>query len=978
MKSHHAIKLLFFLALLLSSTTFPSWASSDPKKPKIVVAGEIKGIRSRIENGTVFSYVSFFIVHVKNGSGSMKNTEITIRCIGGGIGTTVLVRSDQAYFFVGEKAQVTIEEEGQVFKVVGGRRGKAQLDENFQVITQRTAAGYRLTWFRPPSEFQASTTRPGPDWYGPLEWSDSQLPVTYWIDTRYIPSGIGEAAFVTHARQCYQNWADDPGSYIDYAYGGTKTNTEPGQDDGFNLFAWRYIDGSGGTLGVAYTWCTWIEGNYDSLRITDSDIELDTGDAWSAADTCPPNRFDVQNVGTHEVGHTVQLADLYDAEDSAMTMYGFSGLGETEKRSLAWGDQAGVRILYPSSYTVTTTTTTTSSTTTSYGTTRITTTATSTTTSMSTTASTTFLTTTSTHWSSGATSTTYTTRTTSYSTIPTFTSTTTSSSSGTSSYTSTQLSKTGTATSTQYITTTVTSDGTIHITVTTRLKFVEQFLERIISTLSSWFSQLIQILQRALVVQTEKEIVVKVEPELYPRGTTRILFDASPKPGTMNNPVTFSGTLLGSWRPIRDGMVVNRPVEVRTGWGFGAVVNTDDYGRFAVSTTCPSMGGFYDITATFYEDQDLEGNSTTISYQVIEYIETTLTLSHRYESGGMGGARRFYGYLREKNTGNPVPGKTVRLTIYSGGYAFIFDITTNSQGYYDYLFTGNSGIFTWAESRFAGSGMYLPSYSGRISAAGGSSSAQHGREPSEPVSISRNPDQSIASVIPIRQGPESIGNNLWIHKGYDRAQIIQPQTGGKGSCRFVLDASPKPGYVNQPVTISGTMYGSWGPIKDGMVVGKSLTITANWGFSTTVTTDYYGHFSTTTNCPPTANTYTITVTFTEDEDLTGNSASINYQVLEFIETTLTLTHRYESGGMGGARRFYGYLREKNTGNPVPGKTVRLTIYSGGYAFIFDITTNSQGYYDYLFTGNSGIFTWAEARFAGSGLYLPSFSGRIYP
>jgi hypothetical protein len=161
-------------------------------------------------------------------------------------------------------------------------------------------------------------------------------------------------------------------------------------------------------------------------------------------------------------------------------------------------------------------------------------------------------------------------------------------------------------------------------------------------------------------------------------------------------------------------MVVNRPVEVRTGWGFIATVNTDDYGRFTVPTSCPSKGGFYDITATFYEDQDLQGNSTTKSYQIIEFIETTLTLTHRYESGGMGGARRFYGYLREKNTGNPVPNKTVRLTIYSGGYGYIFDVTTNSQGYYDYLFTTNSGIFTWAEARFAGSGLYLPSFSGRI------------------------------------------------------------------------------------------------------------------------------------------------------------------------------------------------------------------------------------------------------------------------
>jgi hypothetical protein len=58
--------------------------------------------------------------------------------------------------------------------------------------------------------------------------------------------------------------------------------------------------------------------------------------------------------------------------------------------------------------------------------------------------------------------------------------------------------------------------------------------------------------------------------------------------------------------------------------------------------------------------------------------------------------------------------------------------------------------------------------------------------------------------------------------------------------------------------------------------------------------------------------------------------------------------------------------------------VRLTIYSGGYGFIFDVITGADGYYQYVFTTNSGIFTWAESRFAGSGMYLASYSGRIYP
>jgi len=57
--------------------------------------------------------------------------------------------------------------------------------------------------------------------------------------------------------------------------------------------------------------------------------------------------LDVQNIGTHEVGHNVGLADLDDSGDSEMTMYGYASLGETRKRTLHSGDIEGVRFLYP-------------------------------------------------------------------------------------------------------------------------------------------------------------------------------------------------------------------------------------------------------------------------------------------------------------------------------------------------------------------------------------------------------------------------------------------------------------------------------------------------------------------------------------------------------------------------------------------------------------------------------------------------------
>ncbi len=243
-----------------------------------------------------------------------------------------------------------LEERNGIFYVVDGASGKTSLNEDPQPLSQLTSSGYKLMWYKPGVGWSDSSNSPGPDWYGPSKWDDSEIPVEYWIDTQNIPAGILEPSFIDYVQKCYRTWQDDPGSYMAYSYQGVRTDKDPGVNDGINIFCWRYIDGPGNTLGVAQTWFQYIPGDYNSLRIVDSDIELDTGDPWSCEASCPPDRFDVQNVGTHECGHTLGLADLYDSEDSEMTMYGYSSKGETFKRDLNWGDQAGVRTLYLSQY----------------------------------------------------------------------------------------------------------------------------------------------------------------------------------------------------------------------------------------------------------------------------------------------------------------------------------------------------------------------------------------------------------------------------------------------------------------------------------------------------------------------------------------------------------------------------------------------------------------------------------------------------
>jgi len=81
-----------------------------------------------------------------------------------------------------------------------------------------------------------------------------------------------------------------------------------------------------------------------SKEIIDSDIIYNTNYAWTVAGASWG--YDVQNIGTHELGHSLQLDDLYWNYQSEKTMYGYASKGEIKKRTLTWDDRAGIKYIY--------------------------------------------------------------------------------------------------------------------------------------------------------------------------------------------------------------------------------------------------------------------------------------------------------------------------------------------------------------------------------------------------------------------------------------------------------------------------------------------------------------------------------------------------------------------------------------------------------------------------------------------------------
>jgi len=161
-----------------------------------------------------------------------------------------------------------------------------------------------------------------------IRWASPSA--TYWISANVTSSEI------TAIQNAFQTWEDEPLSNMDYTYEGSIADTSAGPNQNWlNTVAWRNL-GSNGPVAVTYYWY------YPNFKqIVEFDIVLNSDLSWGSG------AFDVQNVMTHEVGHTLILFDLYAPKDGWLTMYGYTWPGDTLKQDLGNGDRLGIQELYP-------------------------------------------------------------------------------------------------------------------------------------------------------------------------------------------------------------------------------------------------------------------------------------------------------------------------------------------------------------------------------------------------------------------------------------------------------------------------------------------------------------------------------------------------------------------------------------------------------------------------------------------------------
>jgi len=173
--------------------------------------------------------------------------------------------------------------------------------------------------------------------YGNVRWPGTGPTISYRINEN-TSDCTGEGAAVQSAASSWNN----TGAQFTFQYSGSHTRTSASYN-GSNEIMWGTASGA---IAITYYWTSGI--NILECDIVFNDPEV----TWSTSSVPGPSQMDVQTTAVHELGHWLNLRDLYgdlgDNEyDTAKTMYGYGYYGES-KRNLHSDDTAGIRYIYGS------------------------------------------------------------------------------------------------------------------------------------------------------------------------------------------------------------------------------------------------------------------------------------------------------------------------------------------------------------------------------------------------------------------------------------------------------------------------------------------------------------------------------------------------------------------------------------------------------------------------------------------------------
>jgi hypothetical protein len=166
------------------------------------------------------------------------------------------------------------------------------------------------------------------------------LPILFHIDLSSVTAGVDPLSAKAAVVNAFATWDNEnhPKGVL-FSEGTVETAVVK--------IRWASIDGPKKTLAYAQT-------TYEkkSRKAKKSVLTFDSKDIWrvyqSGSCASQGSDFDIENVGTHEVGHIIGLGHTSTARpNKSATMHPYQGPGETQKRTLTTGDKAGIASIYP-------------------------------------------------------------------------------------------------------------------------------------------------------------------------------------------------------------------------------------------------------------------------------------------------------------------------------------------------------------------------------------------------------------------------------------------------------------------------------------------------------------------------------------------------------------------------------------------------------------------------------------------------------
>lgn len=174
------------------------------------------------------------------------------------------------------------------------------------------------------------------------QWKWLNLPILYKINSTGIPGGPDLPFIINTINDSDSAWDNATPAPLFIAPVIETGQVKSGDNDGINYISFE-DNGPSGIIAVANTWYT-IGKTKEAI---DSDILFNTYYTWGDVEaTGNFYLMDLQNIATHEIGHTLGLSDTYSKPCGNVTMYGYSTEGETSKRTLELPDIAGLQKIY--------------------------------------------------------------------------------------------------------------------------------------------------------------------------------------------------------------------------------------------------------------------------------------------------------------------------------------------------------------------------------------------------------------------------------------------------------------------------------------------------------------------------------------------------------------------------------------------------------------------------------------------------------